>query len=229
MSISKIPPRIRRVVPLVLLGLALQSVWGISLHAMYARQHGMSITKSLELALSSNLLPMLIGYTIAGTLFVIIMSRGIPNEETLVGSGKIRWNRLRVMGMILFGFAFFFTSAATIYHLVAMKWQNMNWILIFFSLVFAGIFFAQWRIRLDSETLYMIETGDTSRVNDERMQQLAGKSAQTTMNFFLVFLLFIVLPYETIVSGYLPRITLIEIGVLFVTLTVATNYWNRRI
>ena len=95
--------------------------------------------------------------------------------------------------------------------------------------LFAATLVGYWVQRPSSERLYALGTGDTSRIHDERLQQVLGKAANTTLCIFAGVLILGGLVYETLVLGVWPILTAAEFVTLLVIWTIATSYWNRRL
>jgi hypothetical protein len=87
----------------------------------------------------------------------------------------------------------------------------------------------QWVSHPTPERLHALATGDTSRINDERMQMLRGTVAYHTLCISLGVLIPGGMIYEMIFLGIWPIHTLILVVVTGSTLLCAWWYWNRKL
>jgi len=224
---------LRRMIGLLLVVLAGIIVWTVSLHGMQARQQGVGIYGALRSALHGlwGSLPFLLLWCLVVTVFLLVVyARDVPAAKTPAAAGRARWHRLRVVvaiGVIPF---LLLAPGVMLYHLATGQWQqDIDLLFAGMWVISAAVFFAFWRDRPGPERLHALETGDPSRVNDERMQQVQGKAAQITIIVFLGLLVFVGVPSETIVAGNWPVIIFVEIATLLIVWAAATAYWNRRL
>lgn len=225
-------PRIRTMVAMLLGYLLFGVLFTISLHGLQARQQGMGITQAVRFAfhnLWSSLPTMLGGFVVMSMVLLFFYGRTIPSAKTPVEAGQMRWQHIRRILVIGFVPILLVTAGMILYHLITGQWQDIDWLLVGMLACYTVVLLVYWRNRPGPERLYAMETGDVSRISDERMQQIQGKAAQVTINIFLIFLIFVGIPYETIVMGNWPFLTFIEFVILLVVWTIMTTYWNRRI
>lgn len=232
MSSLSISQRIRRSLPSLVFGLAGATLFIFTACAVEARQQGMDVHHALISALRSIIFPlptMLIGWTLGALVAIFVLSRSTGAEGTPVEAGRVICRRMRTGSLIAFTILILAFAWAVLSDLANGQWQGRDWVMLAVCLSLILLSVALWQAGASSERLYAISTGDTSRVNDERMQRVQEKAALVTMYIFQAFLVFAVLPYQAIVLGHWPAVTFVEIGVILVTSIAATTYWNRRL
>lgn len=209
-------------------------VTNITRSAMAVRREGMDFFPALWTGLCHAILyfpATLVGLSIGFLAIMFIQNRKIPEGTPPVEAGQIRYQRRRIFGMIGLGMTLLLTAVFTV---LSYKQGNEHFerdapLLIGLTIIAALILFFISSIRPTREGYYALETGDTSRMNDERMQTVTGKGANTAIYIFLAFLALVMLPYQAIASGHLPIETLVEIGVLLIVQIACFNYWNNKI
>lgn len=203
-----------------------------ALGALFARQEGLGVGAAAARALhelSLKLPPVLVGYAVGLFLILFALSRKPHTAATPIEAGQAEWRRIRrwtTAGMAPF---LVFAAGTMIYHLSTGDWQDIDWLLAVLFAIFSVAVVGNLAHTPSPERLYALGTGDASRVNDERVQQVRGKAAQTTLSIFAAFLVFGGTLYETLVLGAWPILTGSAVVVLVSILAIATAYWNRRI
>lgn len=224
--------RIRKILYIFVFQFSFGLIFTISLHGLQARQQNMSIATSLLEAWHkciTQLPGMIFGFAISASIIYLILGQSIPTAKTSLEAGLIRWRRMRIFGMISLMPVFIFSLGMMIYHMTLGRWLDFDWLLLLVLFVSVILLIRTWTYTPESEHLYAMETGDTTRMNDERMQQIQYKAAQTTLPVFMGILILVGIPYEAIVIGRWPVLTLIDFGVLFIIWTAATTYWNKKL
>lgn len=220
----------RRVSLTVLLGLAAFLIYMFSLRAMQVRQEGLGILEALITAAGGLViwLPTAVMFAVFFLLITSKRSKHLTDHGDAVEAGRRHWHRLRIivaMGTIP---ALIILGGIALYRLLSGQWSNEDWLIIVMWGVYAAILIVYWLKPPSRERLYAMGTGDTSRIMDERAQQVLGKTASTTLSIFFILLVFIGGPYEMIVEGSWPRETLVIAFVLAAIWSIASAYWNRR-
>jgi hypothetical protein len=150
-----------------------------------------------------------------------------PDEAgTPVEDGKVIWKHKRLLYTLLSVPAIISMSSSMIRHIE--KKHDMDWGLAS-TIVFIIAMLIQHWLRPNQDTLYVMGTGDTSRINDERAQQVQGKAAISTLNILWYISLSGGILYEMAVLGTWPLYT--TVGILFISLIqgIATRYWDKRL
>lgn len=234
MSNSRASSRTRNVLIMLACACTFSIVWMFALQALLARQEGLSVVAAAAKALHSlsrQLPPLLVGYAVGLALVLVFLCRKPEGAGTgtPVETGRIAWQRLR--SFVALSFAPFLLVAAgmMIYHLVTDQWQDLDWILALLFLIFSTVLVGHLLHRPSPERLYVLGTGDDSRVNDERAQMVRGKAAESTLGISAGVLVLGGMLYETLVLGTWPILTGSLIVILIGALGISTSYWNRRL
>ncbi len=216
---------LRGYVIMMFIALASMSFVTLAPDLLQDRQQGLGIAEALANALSrfpGRVLP------IYGT-FIVILAVGVGILLSKRFSVP-RWQRLRLLVIVASLPMVLVTLARMIYLLVvrSASWESSDGILVAFALAGLVMILACWRTTPSPERAYAIETGDNSRLKDERYRLVEGQAANTTLSVFLMALLFGGVLYETLVTGQWPVRTLVEIALICVILAGSILYWNRR-
>ena len=224
--------RIRQILIIFLFEFLFGIIFTIALQGMRARQQSMSITNSLLYALHHSLAPlfgMFLGFAVMAIFIYLVIGRGNSSAKTSFESGQNRWQRFRVSVIFFLLAAFLSLSGLMLYHKFSGQWHNVDLLYSFIWIASVILLIAFWWYSPGSERLLAMETGDGTRFNDERMQDVQEKAALTTIPVFLGFLVFILVPFEAIVEGKWPLRTFFYAIVLLVIWASARIYWNRRL
>ena len=221
----KQPSLVRGYVIVMLIALVSMSFGALALDLLLDRQQGLGIAEALANALSrlpGRVLPVLGMFIVVATVMVgILVSKR---------SSVPRWQRLRLLMIIGSLPAILVTLVRLIYLLVvrSARWESSDGMLAAVALVGLVMILAYWRTPPSPERVYALETGDSSRLRDERYRLVQGQAANTTLSVFFLVLLCGGLLYEILVTGQWPVRTLVEVALICVILAGSTLYWNRR-
>ena len=224
--------RARNVLILIVCADFFSVVWMFALGALSARDEGLGVGPAAAKALhelSRKLPPLLVGFAIGLILVLVFLCRKPAAADTPVEAGKIAWRRMQVWVGLSFAPVLLIAAAMMSYHLATGQWQDLDWIAAVLFVIFGTVLVGHVLHRPDAERLYVLGTGDESRVNDERTQAVRGKAAQSTLNVFAGFLVLGGMLYETLVLGTWPILTGSAVIALICILGIATSYWNRRL
>jgi len=219
--------RQRRIVVVVIL--ALSQLYGLfCLRVLLARLGGASMGEALRAVLSlrtpSDWAYVLVAASaLVGSVGFLFIRRGAGGHGT--APGAVIWRRLRRVSVI--GALLALASAAA--YLASGRggtegWEWMYLLLLVLFVANALLF----RLRKPTpEYLHALETGDLSRVQDERAQRVGGAAAAITLNVFVPILFFGGVLYEVLVRGEWPIRTGLEVGIILLMWSLASWHWNR--
>jgi hypothetical protein len=155
----------------------------------------------------------------------LFIRRGAGGHGT--APGAVIWRRLRLVAVIgallaLVSVALFLAAG-----LAGGGIEGWEWIpLLLLGLFAAGALLLYWR-KPTPEYLHALETGDHSRLQDERAQRVGGAAAAITLSIFVPILFFGGVLYEVLVRGEWPIRTGVEVGVILLVWSLASWHWNR--
>lgn len=86
-----------------------------------------------------------------------------------------------------------------------------------------------WAVKPSSEKVRAIESGDSSRLVDERYQLVQGRSAVTTVYSMMLIILTGGGLYDVIVTRMWPARSLVEVILIFVIWNIAYAGWNKKL
>jgi pimeloyl-ACP methyl ester carboxylesterase len=207
-------------------------VWMYALQALFARQEGLGVGPAAARALhdlARKLPPVLVGYSIGLVVVLVFLCRKPDGAGTPAEAGRMVWKRLRSFVALSVAPFLLIAAAMMIYHLATDQWQDLDWILALLFVIFSTVLVGHLLHRPGPERLYVLGTGDASRVNDERAQAVRGKASETTLGIFAGVLVLGGTLYETLVLGSWPILTGSAVIALICILGIATSYWNRRL
>ncbi len=145
---------------------------------------------------------------------------GSPVED-----GIIIWQHRRILFTII-GVPPLITFFVLLYHQTVAG--NVSWSTMALC-VFETFWLIYMWIKPNPEKLYVMSTGDTSRINDEHTQEVKGKAAVTTLDILWRALLSGGILYEMAVLGTWPVRTAVAILIISLTQGIATRYWDKRL
>lgn len=232
MSETRTSPFFRRILIMMPLAFLTIVISMFATAAMFARQDGLApgpaALKALQ-QLPQKLPPAVVGWIIGFGVILLMYARRPVQQESPVERGRIMWQRWRLVTAILAVPFLLIALVGMTYHLATGQWQDLDWLLAFLFVYFAAMLACLWLQRPSSERLYAIETGDRSRIMDERAQLVQGKAAQTTLSIFAAVLILGGGLYETVGLGRWPLLTGVELLVLLSVWVAAATYWDRRL
>ena len=201
------------------------------LSVLLARRGGASIGEALRTALSFRELAhwgWLPVVALAGGLSVyfLVIRRGAGGGGT--APGAVQWRRLRLVSVIGALPLLVFVPAYLAYLLTIREGgEGWEWIApLPLGLVVAGSLLF-WLKKPTPEYLHALETGDRSRLEDERAQRVGGAAAATTLSVFWPILLVGGVLYEVLILGELPIRSAAELGIVLLVWGVASWHWTR--
>lgn len=205
----------------------------ICLRVLLARQEGLSTGAAVRTVLSFRelahwgVVPVVV-MALAVLLYVLIIRRVTAGPGTAAAPGAVQWRRLRLVVTIgVFPFVAF-VAARLLYLLVTGgAVEESDWIAIGLGVFFGALVAGYWIIKPAPEYLYALETGDRSRMDDERAERVRGRSAVTTLSIFAVALFLGGVLYEVLVQGAWPIRSSSELGLILLIWGLASRYWNR--
>lgn len=206
---------------------------GIGLRVLLARQSGLGPFAAVHDALVGEGWQSWVVMTVVAFLMGLLVSRiyrpidqeGTAPEEARA-IGEHRWRRLRLFMTICFVICFVASVALSISGDFP---DDHDWIAFASMFGLALVLVGYWLWRPTPDRLYVLATGDRSRVDDERAREVAGRSAFTTIRIFLVAILLGGVSYEVVVKGVWPVRSFVEFGVLLALWSLSECYWNRKL
>ena len=207
------------------------------LRVLLARRGGLGPAAALREAISGGwpivALFLLVGAAAALTTYRFMMPRvageGV-SPETARMAGSRQWRRMRLFATILALPIVLLTAAWVGYDLLAGN-DLPEHVLIMLGLAvcYAVVAMVYWIVKPSCEYLYVLGTGDRSQVDDERAQEVKGRSANTTLRIFLGVILLAGVPYEVLVQGVVPVRSYAEMAVIFLVWGVTSRHWKRKL
>ena len=97
------------------------------------------------------------------------------------------------------------------------------------AVCYAVVVMVYWIVKPSREYLYAQGTGDRSRIDDERAQEVKGRAADTTINVFVGFMFLVGVPYEVIIQGVLPFRSYAEMAVILLVGGLSSWRWKRKL
>ena len=142
--------------------------------------------------------------------------------------GAVIWRRLRRVSVVCALIMLAYVAVGSVYFLMGGDGvEGWEWIpLLLLGLFAAGALLLYWR-KPTPEYLHALETGDLSRVQDERAQRVGGAAAAITLSVALPILFFGGMLYEVLVRGEWPIRTGLEVGIILLMWSLASWHWNR--
>jgi hypothetical protein len=207
-------------------------VYMFAFEVLDARQEGMGVAAAVHSVLPHlpRMLPPILPACAVGVLFALLsFGRQPAGAGSPIEAGRVVWRRLRFWTTVVMASLLLMAAGVMFHDRAKGQWGALGWVFAVMFVIFTAQLIAQWVKRPSSERLYTLGTGDSSRLNDERSQQVRGKVANTTLTIFTIVLLMGGVVYETVVLGTEPVLTGAELLVLGLIWTIATIYWNRRL
>jgi uncharacterized membrane protein len=158
-------------------------------------------------------------------LWSLILGRRSTADESPVEAGRATWQRILLGPTAAMGPFLLWRAWAMVGRLANGQWQGSDWA----TLALWAMFVIPWIVRPSTEELYVLGTGDGSRVKDERWQQVTGKAANLTIVIFVWVLLIGGALYETMVLRTEPVLTIAMLLILMLILAITNAYWSRRL
>ena len=155
----------------------------------------------------------------------LFIRRGAGGHGT--APGAVQWRRLRLVAVIgallaLASVALFLAAGLAGGGIEGWEWMC----LLPLGLFAAGALLFYLR-KPTPEYLHALETGDHSRLQDERAQRVGGAAAAITLSIFVPVLLFGGILYEVLVRGEWPIRTGVELCIILLIWGLAGRHWNR--
>ena len=200
------------------------------LMVLFARQEGASMGEALRTALSFRELAhwgWLGMAASAGGLsgYFLFIRQGAGGQGT--APGAVIWRRMRRVSVICALLAFVSVALFLAAGLAGGGIGGWEWMPLLVLGLFAGGALLLYLRKPSPEYLHALETGDRSRLEDERAQRVGGAAAAITLSVFVPMLLFGGVLYEVLVRGEWPIRTGLEVGVILVVWSLASWHWNR--
>ena len=221
----------RRAVAIVVI-CALSELYGLfCLRVLLARLGGASMGEALRAALSFRApadwpYVVVAASAVVGSVFFLFIRRGAGGHGT--APGAVQWRRLRFAGVTGALLALVYVAVHSVYFLMGGDGvEGWEWMcLLPIGLLAAGALLF-YRRQPTPEYLHALETGDLSRVQDERAQRVGGAAAAITLSVALPILFFGGMLYEVLVRGEWPIRTGVELVIVLLVWSLAGWHWNR--
>ena len=220
----------RRWIP-VIVAIVLTQLYGLfCLRVLLARLGGASMGEALRAALSFRELAhwgwIAVAASALSFVYLLVIRRGAGGHGT--APGAVIWRRLRRVSVVCALIMLAYVAVGSVYFLMGGDGvEGWEWIpLLLLGLFAAGALLLYWR-KPTPEYLHALETGDLSRVQDERAQRAGGAAAVITLNISLLILFFGGALYEVLVRGEWPIRTGLEVVIILLIWSLASWHWNR--
>lgn len=201
------------------------------LSVLLARRGGASIGEALRTALSFRELAHwgwlpVVALALGLSVYFLVIRRGAGGGGP--APGAVQWRRLRLVSVIGALPLLVFAAAYLAYVLMGGEGtEGWEWIaLLPLALVVAGSL-VFWLRKPTPEYLHALETGDRSRLEDERAQRVGGAAAATTLSILWPILLFGGVLYDVLIRGELPIRSAAELAIILLIWGLASWHWNR--
>ena len=176
---------------------------------------------------------MMVGAVVCAAAF-LLFNRPVAGEgtapETARAIGLRRWRRMRLLATIG---ALLLTALLAASYLfpdfVGFRLDGAHWLALSVGVSAAIVFTVFWVVKPSREYLYAQGTGDRSRIDDERAQEVKGRAAATTIPVLLGVVLLVGVPYEMLVQGVLPFRSYAEMAAILLVWGLASWRWNRKL
>lgn len=225
--------RARRMLISMGIGLAILAVFSVALAMVRGRYEGLSISQALVFGLKSTwpsiALAALVFYIMWGVVYLFIVDRPTTAIPDAIESGRARWKRMRLyisIGLVSVIIAFAFLMH---YGLTRRGWDTMFWIPVVMVLLALAFLVRYWVHQPGRDYLYVLGTGDPSRINDERTKMISDKAAYTTLWIVGTLVFYGGILYEMIILGSVPWRTYISAGLIFFIYQLSRWYWGRKL
>jgi len=202
------------------------------LRVLLARLGGASMREALRAALPFHehadwIFVVVAALALTTYVWFVFIRRGAGGHGT--APGAVIWRRMRlggVIGALLLALA---SAAAYLASILAGGGgtEGWGWIALLLLALFAAGALLFWLRKPTPEYLHALETGDVSRVQDERAQRVGGAAAVITLNISLLILLFGGVLYEVLFRGEWPIRTGVELVIILLVWSLASWHWNR--
>jgi hypothetical protein len=107
--------------------------------------------------------------------------------------------------------------------------HRTDWIFLWLSVFYVIWLPVHWLVKPTRDALYVLGTGDGSRVDDERAQNVRGRAATNTMRLFVALVLLLGVPYEVLIRGVWPLYSGLAAGAIFLLWRLCSWHWNRKL
>ncbi|GEM_PF-1928118 len=201
------------------------------LRVLLARRGGASIGEALRAALpfygpADWVFVVVAASAAVGSVYAVFIRRGAGGDGT--APGAVIWRRLRRVSVICALIILAYVAVHSVYFLMGGDGvEGWEWMCLLPLGLFAAGALLSYRKKPTPEYLYALETGDLSRLHDERAQRVGGAAAAITLNVFLPILLFGGVLYEVLFRGEWPIRTGLEVGVILLIWGLAGRHWTR--
>ncbi|MCJ7752550.1 MAG: hypothetical protein MUQ65_15915 [Armatimonadetes bacterium] len=163
---------------------------------------------------------------LVGSVYSVFIRRGADGHGT--APGAVIWRRQRLLPVIVALLALVCAAA----YLASMLaggggTEGLGWMYFLLpGLLVAGALLLYVR-KPTPEYLHALETGDHSRLQDERAQRVGGAAAAITLSIFVPILFFGGVLYEVLFRGEWPIRTGLEVVIILLVWSLASWHWNR--
>jgi hypothetical protein len=173
---------------------------------------------------------MMVGAVVgAAALFLInrpVAGEGISPET----AGLRQWRRMRLLVTIGALPLILLTAGWVGFIMLTGKDLDVHVLMMLgLAVSCAVVVMVYWIVKPSREYLYAQGTGDRSRIDDERAQEVKGRAADTTINVFMGVMFLVGVPYEVIIQGVLPFRSYAEMAVICLVWGLASWRWKRKL
>lgn len=201
------------------------------LRILLARLGGASMGEALRAALPFHrpadwVFVLVAALTLTTWVWFVFIRRGAGGHGT--APGAVIWRRLRRVSVIGALIMLAYVAVHSVYFLMGGDGvEGWEWMCLLPLGLFAAGALLFYRRKPSPEYLHALETGDLSRVQDERAQRAGGAAAVITLNVSLPILLFGGMLYEVLFRGEWPIRTGLEVVIILLIWSLASWHWNR--
>ena len=173
---------------------------------------------------------MMVGLVVSAAVFFLI-NRPVAGEGISPETAGLRqWRRMRLLVTIC-ALPLMLMTAGWVGFIMLTGKDLPEHVLMMLGLAvcYAVVVMVYWIVKPSREYLYAQGTGDRSRIDDERAQEVKGRAADTTINVFMGVMILVGVPYEVIIQGVLPFRSGVEMAVILLVWGLASWRWKRKL
>ena len=206
--------------------------------ALEARQDGLSPAAALLDGISGGLFSMgmvlVVVVLVVSLVGAILTLRGVAGKDTsregarAAGSRLLRRHRLLLTVGGVLGIPVFAGPTA----LAVLTGKELPAHALFhlgMAVLFVVSAIASWIVKPTPDDLYAFGTGDRSRIDDERAQDVKGRSAVDAIRLFVALVLLVGVPYEVLIRGVWPLYSGVAAGAILLLWRLCSWHWNRKL
>jgi hypothetical protein len=209
----------------------------VSLRVLLARQSGLGPADALREAISREPFGLavfvLVSMAVALGVYRLAMPRAAGEGVSLEAgreAGARHWRRLRLLATIL-ALPFILLTAGWVAFVMLTGRDLPEHVLVMLGLAacYAVVAMVYWIVKPSPEYLYLLGTGDSSQVDDERERDVKGRAAVGAIGLFVALVLLVGVPYDVLIRGVLPIRSTVEAGAIILLWSLCSWRWNRKL